>query len=121
MVKVQMNSVEVGSPAGAIAAQEQFDVTDAKGRVLTLKRPGVLAQFRLVEALGESAKNETYLGMVTPLLFLSAIDGDKVPPPAKKAEIEALIQRLDEDGVSAVMSGVLVNFVQEGAGEQVKN
>jgi hypothetical protein len=91
-------SVEVIAKATA-----EVTVTDARGRVITLKKPGVLAQFRLVEALGDSAKNDVYMGMVAPLIFVSAIDGDPVYQPSKKSEVEALIQQLDEDGLTAVM------------------
>jgi hypothetical protein len=88
----------------------EVQVQDARGRTITLRKPGVLAQYRLVEALGEVAKNVTYVDMIFPLLFVSAIDGKTVPLPAKKSEIEALIQRLDEDGIAAVMLGVQDKF-----------
>jgi hypothetical protein len=48
--------------------------------------------------------------MVLPLLYVSAIDGDATLPFAKKSQVEALIQRLDEDGLAAVMRGVAENF-----------
>ncbi len=92
------------------AAAAEVLVVDTKGRSITLKKPGVLAQFRLVKILGESAKNEVYMGMIMPMIFISAIDGQVVPFPNTELEIEALIQRLDEDGVSAVMQGVQDNF-----------
>ncbi len=92
-------------------SQEAVTVADAKGRRITLKRPGVLAQFRLIEALGpETAKNETYVNMVIPVIFVAEIDGDPVVLPASKREVEALIQRLDESGLSAVMVGVRDHF-----------
>ena len=87
------------------AAQSEVTVTDGRGRVITLRKPGVLAQFRLVEALGESAANSVYMGMVLPLVYVAAIDGDPVRSSTKR-EIEALIQRIDEAGVTAVMETV---------------
>ena len=91
-------------------AQQQFDVTDARGRTITLRKPGVLAQFRLVEALGETAANTTYVNMVLPLIFVAAIDGDSVGPLSSKLVVEALIQRLDDDGLAAVINGVEASF-----------
>lgn len=91
-------------------ASAEVTVTDAGGRVITLKKPGVLAQYRLIEILADSAKNEVYMGMVLPLIYVSAIDGDAVMQPSSKREVEALIQRLDEDGIAAVMEGVQANF-----------
>jgi hypothetical protein len=92
------------------AAQAEITVTDADGRVIRLKKPGVLAQYRLIEILGESAKNEVYMGMVLPLIFVTAINNEPVYIPTSKAQVEALIQQLDEDGIAAVMQGVQDNF-----------
>lgn len=85
-------------------------ITDARGRSIKLKKPGVLAQYRLIEILGETAKNQVYMGMVLPLIFVAEIDGDPVFQPSRKSEVEALIQRLDEDGIAAVMAGVNEHF-----------
>jgi hypothetical protein len=92
------------------AAAKEVEVKDAKGRVIKLRKPGILGQFRLVEMIGQSAQNATYLNMVTPLLFIVEIDGQPEGQPAKKSELEGLIQRLGEDGVEAVMKGVMENF-----------
>jgi hypothetical protein len=88
----------------------EFTVTDSAGRVIKLKKPGVLAQFRLVEVLGESAKNQVYMGMVLPLIYVTAVDDLPVFQPASKLQVEALIQQLDEHGVEAVMQGVQEHF-----------
>lgn len=92
------------------AANAEVNVTDERGRVIILKKPGVLTQFRLIEALGETSKNEVYMGMVLPLIFVKSIDGDAIFQPTSKREVEALIQRLDEDGIAAVLNGVQEHF-----------
>lgn len=92
------------------AANESFDVRDARGRTITLKKPGVLAQYRLVEALGDSASNTTYVNMVLPLLFVSAIDGDALGQLSSKLLVEALIKRLDDSGIETVIKGVQAHF-----------
>ena len=51
------------------------------GRTIGLKKPAVLAQFRLVEVLGESAANDVHMGMVLPLMFVVSID-DQAEPTA---------------------------------------
>lgn len=94
------------------AAVSEHSVQDASGRTLQLRKPGILAQYRLIEALGDAAKNQVYMGMVLPLLFVNAINGDAVPPLRTKSEVEALIQRLDDAGVEAVMSAVQQHFAQ---------
>ncbi|MCK4121069.1 hypothetical protein HFK83_01545 [Ralstonia pseudosolanacearum] len=89
---------------------EGLTVTDARGRSLTLKRPNLLAQFRLVEAIGNSATNAAYMNMIRPLLFVTSIDGDFVPPPQAKMHVEALIQRLGEEGYEAVAAALLAEM-----------
>lgn len=93
----------------AKASAEQV-VEDSTGRIITLRKPSVLAQYRLVEMLGETAKNQVYMGMVLPLLYVSAINDDKLPALSTKREVEALIQRLDEAGIEAIMKGVQEHF-----------
>jgi len=117
MAKVTLNSANAPTP---VAAPETVETVDAQGRILTLKKPGVLAQFRLVEALGDSAKNETYMGMVFPLLFVSAVDGEPVPQPRSKGEVEALIQRLGDDGIAALMVEIPKHFGAEAQADTAK-
>lgn len=91
------------------AAKAEAEVLDARARVIKLRKPGVLAQYRLVETLGESASNQVYMSMVLPLIYVASIDG--VPTNARnKMQIEALIQQLDEEGIKAVMEGVQEHF-----------
>lgn len=108
MTKVKINPTPSEELVKQAAAE--VDITDAKGRVIRLKKPGVLAQFRLVEALGDAAKNEVYVGMVIPLIYVDSIDGAIVPALAQKSHVEALIARLDEEGVAAVLDGVQKHF-----------
>jgi hypothetical protein len=95
-------------------ALKETVVSDARGRRIRLTRPSALAQYKIVQVMGgDSSSNATYVQMVLPLLFVSAIDDDPVFFPAKAIEIDALIQRLDEDGIAAVMKGVSENFAKE--------
>lgn len=106
------------------AANASFEVKDARGRTITLRKPGVLSQFRLVEGLGDAAANTTYVRMVLPLIYVGAIDGDQVGPLNSKLKVEALIQRLDEEGIGAVSLGVEKHFGQQDAEadrEAIKN
>lgn len=95
------------SPSKVLLAPAETTVPDAAGRVIKLRRPGILAQYRLIEALGDAAaSNDTYVRMVMPILYVVQIDDDAVPPLRTKAEVEALIQRLDDHGMRAVMEGI---------------
>lgn len=87
------------------------EITDSKGRIIKLKKPGVLTQYRIVEALGDASKNSMYMAMVLPLLYVASIDDMTINMPRTKLEVESLIQSLDHDGVDAVMEGVTTNFM----------
>ena len=89
----------------AKASEESF-VIDSIGRTIKIKKPGVLSQYRLIEALGDSAQNRTYMGMVLPLIYVTSIDDMAVNQPKTKLQVEALIQQLDEHGIEAVMKHV---------------
>ncbi len=91
-------------------ASEETEVVDALGRTIKIKKPGVLAQYRLIEALGDSAQNQTYMAMVLPLIYVTAIDDLAVHQPKSKMQVEALIQLLDEAGIEAVMRHVQETF-----------
>jgi len=95
-------------------AAETHEVTDSRGRVFKLRRPTVVQQYQLVDMLGASAKNEVYMGMVLPLTFIIAIDGENEVPFQTRNELTALLMRLGEDGVNAVVAGVQQHFSRSG-------
>jgi hypothetical protein len=99
-------------PSEEVVAKALAEVTttDSAGRVIKLKKPAVLEQFRLIEALGDTAENSTYMNMVLPLIYVTAIDDLPVFYPTSKMQVEALIQQLDEHGVRAVMNKVREHF-----------
>ncbi|HKT53323.1 MAG TPA: hypothetical protein VJP88_02650 [Caulobacteraceae bacterium] len=106
-------------------AKKETVVTDARGRRIRLARPSVLAEYKLTLVVGaEAAANRTYMQMLYPLLYVTAIDDDPVFFPAKAIEIDALIQRLEDDGVDAVLKGVAGQLAEdepEGEREAIKN
>jgi hypothetical protein len=119
---VRMQILE-GTQAPAPEAPKDITVTDARGRVIGLRKPPFLAQFRLIEAMGPSATNEAYMNSVSPVLYVASIDGDPVPTPTTKLQVEAILQRLDEDGYAAVFKGSMLHFQSPDIDlqEQVKN
>lgn len=93
---------------------ETFETRDGAGRRLTLQRPTVLQQFRLIEALKEVVANQTYMMMATPATWVRAVDGVAIAQPASKADLEAIIVRLDEDGLAAALTAVQECVQAEG-------
>lgn len=85
------------------AALAPTTVRDARNRVFTLRKPPMSLQYRLVELIGgDAAKNEVYMGMILPILWVARIDETDIFPPRTKAELEALIDIVDDDGMVAI-------------------
>ncbi|MCP3017547.1 hypothetical protein [Cupriavidus basilensis] len=91
-------------------AAKEITTQDARGREITLRKPGPLNKLRFFEAMGESSINPLWSSVVSPLMFVSAIEGEPVLTPSTKREIEALYQRLDEDGMTAIGAALPGNF-----------
>jgi len=95
-------------------------VRDKAGRVIELRRLGVVEQLRLFKVLGpELAENRAYVGLARVAAAVAAVDGVPVPFPAGEAGIEAALERLGEDGVEAVaakLAGPAVEQVLAEAG-----
>lgn len=82
-------------------------VTDKAGRRITLRKVGVLETLRLYKALGgELAENGPYMAAARIAAAVAVIDDVPVPFPASEAAVEALLQRLDEDGVQTVAAAM---------------
>lgn len=80
-------------------------VTDAKGRVLKVVEPDILAESRLMRMVGpEAALNPAYMRLyVMPAASVVEIDGEEMPFPMSQREVDAAIKRLDHDGINAVI------------------
>lgn len=85
---------------------QQLVVEDETGRSITVRLPKPLQRLRFIDAMGESSSNQMWAGTVAPLMYVAAIDGDMVSVPSSKREIEALFQRLGDEGLEAANDGV---------------
>ncbi len=93
-------------------------VTDKAGRVLGLRRVGVLEQLRLFKALGpELSENRAYMGLARVAAAVAMVDGVPLPFPAHEAAIEAALERLGEDGVEAVGDALLAHETRDVAAQ----
>jgi hypothetical protein len=120
-VKIHDTNSSQSASAQVIAKTAgHFNVTDKRGRVLTIKRPNLLKQFDLLEALGDLAENVTYRIYVTPIIYLTAIDGENIDPPLNRSEIKALIQRLDTDGFEALTAAIKEHFPTDTESRETK-
>lgn len=86
-----------------IAASAGETVIDAQGRRLTVRRMTALDKLRLFKAAGPIlAQNQPWLGMAMLACSVAAIDDVPMPPPVNELQIESLVSRLSDSGISAV-------------------
>ena len=79
------------------------DVTDARGRAIAVRKVNALDRLKLFECVGaDNSRNEAYLGYATLAWHVKSIAGEAVTRPGTKVQLEALVARLDEDGLAAV-------------------
>lgn len=89
------------------AANAAIEATDALGRALSLRRLNALDKLRLFKAAGPVlAQNPLWLGMATLASAVASIDGVPVPPPVNEAQIEALVGKLGDVGISAIAAAL---------------
>jgi hypothetical protein len=94
-----------------IRAAIQPTVVKAGRHKILMRKPSVLAQFTLTDAMGESSGNEALMRMVLPLIYIGEIDGEAIPTPQNRLQVDALITRLGDDGITAVMTWYLETIV----------
>lgn len=78
-------------------------VADADGRRIALRRLTALDKLRLFKAAGPGlAQNQPWLGMAVLACSVVAIDDVPVPAPMNETQIEAIVARLGDKGISAI-------------------
>jgi hypothetical protein len=101
----------VAAPASrkvAIIDDRNATVVDARGRFIKIKRLSALDRVRLFRALGSTDSENRMLGSyASTAAAVTELDGALVPFPSTSLQIDALIGRLDEDGLEAVILGLL--------------
>jgi hypothetical protein len=84
------------------------NVTDRSGRELCVRPLSALDRLRLFKAIGpDLAENAPYVGMALLAISVTNIDNIPVPAPMTEGQIEALVQRLGDDGLAAVSDALL--------------
>ncbi|MBV8657939.1 MAG: hypothetical protein JO142_08990 [Burkholderiales bacterium] len=83
---------------------EMLSITDAKGRVLKIRAPDIVAQARFERVFGgENMKYRLIMGAVN---WLCAIDGEAIAQPMSLLAYEALLQRVGEEALHAIIECV---------------
>jgi hypothetical protein len=105
-VRLEINpAIVVETPSEAIVkdANRVVIVTDERGRKLSVKRmDNGLASFRIARVLGNDSSNGMLFAQAMLYVSCVAINDDPVPFPKTELQLEALIDRLDLDGLKAI-------------------
>jgi len=86
------------------AVPEAAIITDSLGRKLSLREPDFMQQARMTRLCGDDSTNLGYMyGFVWPTCWVTAIDNVATPFPATFIQLEGLMTRVGEAGVTAVL------------------
>jgi Mg2+ and Co2+ transporter CorA len=99
-------------------------VTDAKGRVLTIRKLNAFDRMKLFQAAGpELSENSSWIAYALCAASVTATNGTLEPFPGSLRAIENMVKFLDDDGITAVSKAYKENFTagENGNLEEIKN
>jgi hypothetical protein len=94
---------------------------------ITIRKLLPIDRMRLASAIGpENVKNDLYLAYASLAYYVTEIDGETIPRPKSPREVEAIVQRLGDDGLTAVGEGIAKNFstpdqTEDQVRDEIKN
>jgi hypothetical protein len=84
-------------------AKQTLCIRDGKNRKIEFCRPNALDTLRLLKAAGpDLSRNEAWLSMASLAFAVTSIDDIPAPQPTTEGQIEALIEKLGDAGVTAI-------------------
>lgn len=116
----KVNNIKTSPDAAQKSAEKAVDhnpdvlpddvVIDSLGRRLVIGSRDIVTESRIIRALGDAAMNSAYVaGYVNPAVMVLSIDGEKCPAPKTALEIEARIQQVGREGITAIMQKLLAD------------
>jgi hypothetical protein len=82
-------------------------ITDKAGRIISLRKVGVVETLRLFKALGpELSLNDAYMAVANVAASVAALDGVPMPFPNGEAAVENILERLGDDGATLVSAAI---------------
>lgn len=86
------------------AANKTIYVTDALGRRIGWRKLNALEDFDLTEIAGQNETNFGWMVRATAAFGVREIDGEPVPRPTNKTQLRAMVARLDDAGMDAILN-----------------
>ncbi|MFZ0270996.1 MAG: hypothetical protein WAL34_04015 [Acidobacteriaceae bacterium] len=97
-------------------------ITLKDSREVGIRRMGPMDRMRMCSIIGaENSKNELYLSHAVPAYCIASIDGDIVPRPTTVLALEAMAERLGDDGIVEVMLAMGEHFGGDSAAQIIKD
>ncbi len=95
---------EAKTPSAVIIAEanETAIVTDAKGRVIEIRRLRGRAMAKFIRACGRSADIQTYFGEAVIRASAVSIDNTPVPAAVNEDQVDRLWDMVDQDAAAAI-------------------
>ena len=75
----------------------------------------------LVELAGESANIDRYMMMITPLIYITAIDDEPIGLPKTKLALRGLIARIGEESFNVITKKINETWMPQSPDEAKKN
>jgi hypothetical protein len=77
-------------------------IVDAKGRQIEVARVDTLTRRRFTRAMGRAADSDRWFGEAILAIHARMVDGVPIPMPLDPDQADALVARLDAEGINAV-------------------
>jgi len=116
-------TVNASTPSERIVeeANRTYSVNDARGRAIEFCRPDTSRQRRLLKAISnDSANKQQLFGMYLVAVSVVSIDGDAVSFPTNELQVDALVDRIGDEGFAALTRAIPAELglqTQEGLRE----
>jgi hypothetical protein len=110
MAKVTIHDKPQDTPSQAIVREANgvFIVRDVNGREIGIKKLNALERLKMLKVIG--GFNDNALGYASLAFHVASIDGNIVNRPVTEAQVESIIQKLDDEGLNAVSIGIVEHF-----------
>jgi hypothetical protein len=98
-----MEANEAPTPTATLIGKslDKAMATDARGRVITVRKLNALQYYLLTKAMGADAGNAATMDLAMIASAVCRIDILDIAAPLKETDVRALIQQLDFDGLQA--------------------
>lgn len=121
----KISNVRSETPTQAIVKAANGTVNtapDANGRVWTVKKMGALDRLRLFKVLGpDLSENRMFMGTCALAACVVACDGEDVGQPTSVLKLEALVDRLGDEGLEVVGKAIAEHFGSKDEDDTVES